>query len=400
MKKGWEIKKLNEVCDFQNGFAFKSNRFKDSGYPILRISNIQDEVIDTRRLVYFQPKDYKDDLKKYQVVKGDLLIAMSGATTGKIGFNTTDQLYYLNQRVGKFKPKDGLQKRFLFYFLSTRVEENLRISAGSAQPNLSTEQIKDFAIPVPPLLEQKRIVGILDEAFEGIATAKDNAEKNLQNARALFESYLQSVFTQRGDGWVEERLGNLCSIGDGNYSSKYPKASEFLSEGIPFLTATNLKNGTIAEEGMRFISSEQHKQLVKGHVKTGDLVIVVRGSSTGNSSIVPRQFSGANLNSQLAYLRPIDKISNQYLFYSFNSSPIQEIVRREISGAAQPQLPNNKLLDITIWYPPLQEQQTLVDRFNHLREETQRLESIYKQKLAALEELKKSVLHQAFNGEL
>ena len=187
MKAGWIIKNLGEVCDFQNGFAFKSNLFTETGHPILRISNIQCEKVETRNVVYFQLKDYNENLEKYRIVNGDLLIAMSGGTTGKVGFNTSDEEYYLNQRVGKFEPSDCLLKKYLFYFLLARVEDNLRISAGSAQPNLSTQQVKEFKIPVPPVSEQQRIVAILDEAFEAIAAARANAEKNRQNARALFE---------------------------------------------------------------------------------------------------------------------------------------------------------------------------------------------------------------------
>ena len=148
MRKGWEIKKLGEVCDFQNGFAFKSNSFKPIGSPVLRISNIQNNAIDFENLVYIDVADYKEDLSKYEVNSGDLLIAMSGGTTGKIGINNTDTVFYLNQRVGMFHPKKTLIKPLLYYFLSTKVEENLRISAGSAQPNLSTEQIKSFEIPI------------------------------------------------------------------------------------------------------------------------------------------------------------------------------------------------------------------------------------------------------------
>ena len=139
--KGWVDAKLDDVCGFQNGFAFKSNTFKPSGVPVLRISNIQDGRIDTdNRLVFFDPKDYRENLDRYRIVEDDLVIAMSGATTGKLGFNTESTVFYLNQRVGKFEPGKKLNKRFLYYFLSTKVEENLRISAGAAQPNLSTEQ--------------------------------------------------------------------------------------------------------------------------------------------------------------------------------------------------------------------------------------------------------------------
>jgi len=96
-------------------------------------------------------------------------------------------------------------------------------------------------------------------------------------------------------GWERKKLGDVCSIGDGNYSSKYPKASEFVQDGVPFLTATNLKNGTIVKNGMRFISEEQHLSLTKGHVLKNDLIIVVRGSSTGNNSIVPEKYQGSIL---------------------------------------------------------------------------------------------------------
>ena len=122
---GWVDTNLGEVCGFQNGFAFKSNSFKESGEPILRISNIQDGQFDARRLVFFDPKDYRENLDRYKVVKDDLLIAMSGGTTGKIGFNTENTVFYLNQRVGKFEPGKKLEKRYLYYFLSTKVEENL-----------------------------------------------------------------------------------------------------------------------------------------------------------------------------------------------------------------------------------------------------------------------------------
>ena len=148
MKQGWELKTLEDVCQFQNGFAFKSKTFKDEGVPVLRISNIQKDNIDLRRIVFVDPSDYKEDLSKYVVNKGDLLIAMSGATTGKIGFNNTDDVFYLNQRVGKFKPSEQLNIHYLYYFLSTQVEENLKISAGSAQPNLSTQQKKALELAI------------------------------------------------------------------------------------------------------------------------------------------------------------------------------------------------------------------------------------------------------------
>jgi len=194
--KGWVEKKLDDVCGFQNGFAFKSNTFKATGAPVIRISNIQDGRIDTEnRLVFVNPKDYREDLERYRIVKNDLLIAMSGATTGKLGFNTENTVFYLNQRVGKFEPGAKLDKQFLYYFLSTRVEENLRISAGAAQPNLSTEQIKGFVIPLPPVEEQTRIVLKLDSLSEQTQRIASIYEQKLEALESLKKSILHEAFS-------------------------------------------------------------------------------------------------------------------------------------------------------------------------------------------------------------
>jgi len=192
---GWEEKRLEEVCGLQNGFAFKSSTFKPYGVPILRISNIQDGRIDAaNRIVFFDPSDYRENLDRYRIVEGDLLIAMSGATTGKLGFNTENKVYYLNQRVGKFEPTEKLNKRFLYHFLSTMVEENLRISAGTAQPNLSTEQIKGFVLPLPSVDEQERIADALETLSKETQRLTRLYERKLAALEELKKSLLHQAF--------------------------------------------------------------------------------------------------------------------------------------------------------------------------------------------------------------
>ena len=193
---GWVEKRLEEVCGLQNGFAFKSSTFKPYGVPILRISNIQDGRIDSsHRIVFFDPSDYRENLDRYRIVEGDLLIAMSGATTGKLGFNTESTVYYLNQRVGKFEPTEKLNKHFLYHFLSTKVEENLRISAGTAQPNLSTEQIKEFVLPLPSVDEQKHIVDALDSLLKETQHLTRLYERKLAALEELKKSLLHKAFS-------------------------------------------------------------------------------------------------------------------------------------------------------------------------------------------------------------
>ena len=203
---GWATKRLQDICGLQNGFAFKSELFKPEGIPVLRISSIQDEQVCDNRPVFADPSDYKENLQKYLVNEGDLLIAMSGATTGKIGFNRTGRQFLLNQRVGKFQPRPQLDIKYLFYFLSTKVEENLEISAGSAQPNLSTKQINDFLIPLPPLNEQRAIVHTLERFDTETKRLKSNYQRKLTALSELKQSILQKAFSGELTALPEEAL--------------------------------------------------------------------------------------------------------------------------------------------------------------------------------------------------
>lgn len=395
MKTEWKIVTLGDVCGFQNGFAFKSNLFRETGHPILRISNIQDEEVETRKVVYFRLEDYKENLERYRVVNGDLLIAMSGGTTGKIGFNTTDQLFYLNQRVGKFEPKDCLSKQFLFYFLSTRVEENLRISAGSAQPNLSTEQIKGFELPLPSLPEQQRIVAILDEAFDGIATAKANAEQNLQNARALFESHLQAVFSQRGEGWKQKTLEEIATTFGRGKSRHRPRNEPKLYGGkYPFIQTGDIRNSdhfiteysqTYSEAGLA-----QSKLWPKG------TICITIAANIAETGIL--DFDACFPDSVIGVVANPEEADVEYVEYLLQSFKVR--IQAMGKGSAQANINMGTFENERFPFPKVSEQKQIVEKLNSLREETQRLESIYQQKLAALDALKKSLLDQAFTGEL
>ena len=401
MKKHREVKQLGEVCEFQNGFAFKSKTYKPSGSPILRITNIKNDSLDTNDLVYFDKKDYKEKFEKYEVFKGDLVIAMSGATTGKLGVNTTDTVFYLNQRVGKFLPKKELLKEYLYFYLSTKVEENLKISAGAAQPNLSTEQIRSFSIPLPTLPEQRRIVTILDEAFAAIATAKENAEKNLQNARELFESYLQSVFANPVDGWEEKKLSEIAEI-FGGYAFK---SGDFQKNGrYQVLRMGNVRPGIIrADERPVFIEKIDEKILSRSLLKPGDIIITQTGTRKKRDYGYTVSIDKSNylLNQRLAAIRTSKNLDHQFfLYYSWSDSFRDQFFASETGTVGQGNVGMSAVTDAIIPLPPLPEQQSIVAKLDALSAETRKLEAIYQQKLADLDELKKSVLQKAFDGEL
>ncbi|MDA7888963.1 restriction endonuclease subunit S [Pirellulales bacterium] len=178
---GWACCLLGEIQQFTNGHAFPSQKFQSSGVGVIRIGDIQDNEIKKEGMKYIS-QEYVDSLDpKFLIAPGELVIAMSGATTGKLGFNKTTEHFALNQRVGRISPKEGIDIDYVFYLLTTKIKENLSISAGSAIPNLSTAQINAIKVPLPPLPEQKRIVAKVDE----LMALCDDLEAKQQERRAV-----------------------------------------------------------------------------------------------------------------------------------------------------------------------------------------------------------------------
>ena len=264
---------------------------------------------------------------------------------------------------------------------------------------VAKEFIKGYPIPLPPLAEQRRIVGILDEAFEGIATAKANAEKNLQNARAVFESRLNAVFTRRGKGWMEKRLCDIAQVQGGK---RVPKGYKLLNEptDFPYLRVSEFTDsGTIDTRDLRYVSPEIHRQIKNYVIYSTDLYISIAGT-IGKTGIIPEELDGANLTENACRLVFNPGVINRFVYYFTVTPDFVKQAGLNTRTAAQPKLALSRLATIKLGIPPLAKQKRLAVEFDTLHEETQRLESIYRQKLSALEELKKSLLHQAFTGKL
>jgi len=290
------------------------------------------------------------------------------------------------------------------------IEEALKESGegcgGQTELNRSVLAEK-FLVSFPQeLTEQQRIVGILDEAFEGIATAKANAEKNLQNARALFDSYLRSVFLRSRLGWIEKRLGDpdLLTIVDGDRGDNYPGSADFSDDGFClFLNTKNVRPNGFQFETTMYISAEKDRQLRKGKLKRDDVVMTTRGT-IGNIGLYSHDvpFENVRINSGMLIFRANKNVLlPSFLFELLRSEIVKDQIRSQTTGAAQPQLPIKTLVNFVIPVPvALSDQLTLVTKLQAFEPETQRLVAIYEQKLTALEALKKSLLHQAFAGKL
>lgn len=399
MKKGWQTKALGEVL--QKTEAVNPLQKPNAEFDYIDVSSVSNQTFQIEETQRLKGKDAPSRARKL-VKANDVIFATIRPTLQRIAI-VPELLDGQICSTGYFvlRPKPDVHHRFVFYSLFTHdfMERMESLQKGASYPAVTDGDVRGHLLAVPPLPEQRRIVGILDEAFAGIATAKANAEKNLQNARALFESHLQAVFTRRGEDWTEKRLEDLCVIGDGNHSSNYPTKDELVADGVPFIRATNLVAGRISGTDMRFLSPEKHAQLKKGHLKTGDVLFTNRGE-IGKTAIVDSAYDNANLNSQIAWLRCREGMNNRLLFHFLNSSEMKARFEVEKNGAALQQFTIRQLKELSILLPPKEAQQPIVTRIENLNAETQHLESLYQRKLAALDELKKSLLHQAFTGQL
>jgi type I restriction enzyme S subunit len=286
---------------------------------------------------------------------------------------------------------------WLIYFL---VHSNLsEFVSGLTVPKLNQGSLREIPIPLPPLSEQQRIVGILDEAFDGIATAKANAEKNLQNARALFESYLQSVFTQRDEGWVETTLSRATDgIFTGPFGSLLHK-SDYVANGIPLVNPAHITEVGIEPDLRKTVSKETALRLKSYIMREGDIVIGRRGEM-GRCALVTEVENGWLCGTGSFFIKPSSRCDTRYLVRFLRSESCKARLEKIAGGAVMPNLSNTDLGGLKFHLPPLDIQKTIVREIDDLHEETQRLESLYQRKLAALDELKKSLLHQAFSGQL
>ncbi|MGA7385578.1 MAG: restriction endonuclease subunit S [Methylocella sp.] len=299
-------------------------------------------------------------------------------------------------------PRKFIDHKFLFYYLGSVVGHLNDIGTGATFKDLSGQKLKEVPLPVPPLPEQKRIVAILDEAFEGIAAAVANAEKNLANARELFESYLNSIFIQKGEGWVEKKLSALAEIKHGfAFKSKY-----FTGEGRYVL----LTPGNFYEVGGYRDRWEKQKfyvgEIPDGYIlDQGNFLIAMTEQAAGllGSSIIVPEDNRFLHNQRLGLVSVKSGVPwcNEFFFHAFNTETFRQAVHDSASGVKVRHTSPKKLGLVTVCYPQsVSEQERIAASLDDVLFESNRLAVIYQQKLDSLPELKQAILQKAFAGEL
>jgi type I restriction enzyme, S subunit len=403
--KGWERKQLGELAELKGRIGWRgltAKEYTKEGPLFLSVHSLNyGDYVDFRDAFHISEERYIES-PEIMLQNNDVLICKDGAGIGKVGIvgelpdRTTINSSILLIRSGK-----DILPKFLYHCLTSPYFQqivNSRLN-GATTPHLYQRDIKEFPVVLPPLSEQERIVGILDEAFAGLATAKAHAQKNLQNARALFESHLNHVFTQRGKGWVETTIGDVAQVKGGK---RVPKGYKLQTEptDYPYLRVTDFTDcGTIDTNDLRYVSSTVHHEIKNYVIRSNDLYISIAGT-IGKTGIIPKELDGANLTENACRLVFNPGVSNRFVYYFTVTPDFIAQAGLNTRTAAQPKLALSRLSTIRLGIPSLPEQVKLVSQFDSLRTETRRLETIYQRKLAALDELKKSLLHQAFSGKL
>ncbi|MBZ7976548.1 restriction endonuclease subunit S [Campylobacter sp. RM12637] len=405
---GWEVKKLENICKLQNGFAFKSSLFSKNGVPIVRIKNIQNEKVVLEDLVYCNPNDYENDLTSYTICKNDILIAMSGATTGKIGLYDLEEKAYLNQRVGLLRISDEVTRKYIFWFLYFNSGKNLNIALGAAQPNLSTAQIHNIQIPLPSLKDQRKIVKILNEKFASIDESIRLAKVDLLSLDELWQSILNDSFNplkSKLDNdtytlpptWKLEKLGDIATTSSGGTPKRTNK--EYWENGtINWLKSGELNDYLINNVEEKITQIGLNSSSAKIYPK-GTLLIAMYGATAGKLGILNIETS-TNQAVCAIFNKNIKNVcfKENYLFYYLLFKRDKIIL--DSFGGAQPNISQTYVKNMQIPLPPLKEQECIAKELESKAKTIKELKELYVKRLKDYEELKESLLDLAFKGGL
>jgi len=364
MREGWEIKKLIEVCE----------NLDSKRVPITQNKRVAGDI------PYYGASGIVDYVEDYLFDEDLLLISEDGANllarTYPIAFSISEKTW-VNNHAHVLRFEEMTTQKFIeYYFNSIKLDDYI---SGMAQPKLNQKSLNSIQIPIPPLTEQKQIVAILDQAFEAIDQAKANIEKNVQNAKELFQSKLNEIFSQKGEGWEEKRLNEISE----NWDNKR----------IPITKSKRIKGKT------PYYGASGIVDYVEGYLFDDDLLLVSEDGANLLARTYPIAFSisGRTWVNNHAHILKFPSMTTQvFVEYYINSIKLDDF----ISGMAQPKLNQAKLNSIPIPIPSIGVQKEIIKKIEALDISRSSITDKYKIKIDSLEELRKSILQKAFAGEL
>jgi len=392
MSLNWEEKTLVDVCELITCGVAAKPKYVEEGIPFLSAKNVKNAKVIYSGYNCISEETYKELTKKNKALKGDILYTRVGSygeaavIEENIDFGVFVSLTLIKTR------KDILNNYYLKYYLNSHQIKTLAKNSitSSGVGNLNVGTVRKFPISLPLLKEQKQIVEILDTAFEAIEKAKTNLEKNLTNTKELFNSKLNEIFSQKGEGWEEKTLGEVCSLFQGLAINAKTKHLLVEKSSLPLLRIKDLRKNTheqyVSETGFP----------INALVSEDEILYTRTGNSLG---LVFRGRKGILHNNSFKVI-PNKELTNDYLYWWLQHDAFTNKIVKLASKAAQPDITHKLFKEQEIIVPPIDKQKEFYIEIVKLNEYSKQLEKKYQQKLNNLEELKKSLLQKAFNGEL
>jgi type I restriction enzyme S subunit len=413
VKARWESKPLSEVCQFINR-GISPAYVNTGGVAVLNQKCVRDHAVN-----FDLGRRHDTAVKKVSPERllraGDVLVNSTGTgTLGRVAQLRCgpSEPTTVDSHVTIVRPAPDLFHPEFFGYALVSIEGQLQAGGEGCggQTELSRSKLAEgYRIGFPTSQdEQSRIVAILDDAFEGIATSKAHAERNLQNARELFDCQLQAQLCSSGNQGNLRTVRDLVDQGvldkpqDGNHGEIHPTKADYVDDGVPFLMAADLTEGRASTRDCRFISRQQAMSLRIGFAKSGDVLLSHKGT-IGRVAMLETDDDFVVLTPQVTYYRTLDqnRLFNHFLYYALRGPSFQaELNRIAGAGSTRAYIGITRQLDLRIAVPPVDVQRRIAAKLQRTEEATKALEGIFLGKLAALEELKQSLLHQAFSGQL
>ena len=381
------IFKLNDICDISGGYAFKSTIFKDNGIPIIRIGDISDNKINISETTVY----INENIEKYKnfiISKGDILIALSGATTGKFGIYNYDEPSLLNQRVAKLFPKKDVLNKYLYHYMNKLQDTIYNKALGCAQPNISPKEIGELEIYLPNINEQKAIVEVLDKAQELI----DKRKKQIEALDELVKSKFIEMFgdpVTNPKGWEKKKLNELGELSRGKSKHRPRNAPELLGGPYPLVQTGDIANAGIYLKEYTQTYSELGLKQSKMWDK-GTLCITIAANIAKTSILT---FDACFPDSVVAFI-PNDKTNNMFIqFWMFF---LQKILEDSAPESAQKNINLKILSEQNVIVPPIE----LQNQFADFVKQVDKLKFEMEKSLKELEDNFNSLMEKAFNEEL
>jgi len=400
MRGDWPVKTLDELCNIARGGSPRPiKEFLTDAPDGVNWIKISDATASSKYIYETKQKIKPEGIRRSRMVhSGDFLLSNSMSFGRPYIMRTSGCIHDGWLVLGNIS--EELDQDYLYHFLGSpeAYQQFNDRAAGSTVRNLNIDLVRSVQVPVPPIDAQKRIVAILDEAFEGIDKAVANAEKNLANARELFESYLNNIFTQKSKGWGDRKFKDVCNFIRGPFGGSLKKSC-FVSEGYAVYEQQHAINDQF-DRIRYYIDEHKFQEMKRFELRSGDLIMSCSGTM-GRVAIVPDGAKRGIINQALLKLSPEKGLVAEFLKYWMESETFQDQINMHSKGAAIKNVASVKVLkEIDVPCPSVDVQYEMVSKLNEFNSNSRHLENIFRQKLDALAQLKQSILQKAFSGEL